>query len=499
MINVDWATGNASLDPASACAADDTSLIHNLYPTLTTYGVKAGPEGTAQYDPSKIVPSFATAWKVSPDGKTYTFTLHQGAKFDDGSPIDAAAVKYSIERAITTGACGAFYLQAGLMAPPLVSTIETPDASTVVMKLSRPNADFLAGLATPAGSIVNPKIVEAHGGVKAHGTNEWMASHVAGGAGPYVLESYQPNNKVVLKANAAYFGTKPANTQINISYVTAPSTLLIRAKSGASDVTLGMPLQSAKSLSSEACCRVIANDAPQFAQVALSNVTAPLDNEKVRQALTLATPFQDLLKNIAFGFGSLFYGPVVPNVAGYDAAGSKPVDFDLAAAKKALAESGVKTPLDLSMIVNSASPAAVQLAVALQGAWADLDVNLQVKQMAPSEFTPTYTTGKFQSALTIEGPGVPTASYQLTLTSSCSSMFNNAKVCIPGLDALLDKARAAGPADSAPIYAQITQLWRQDWPRIPLYSAQGVTVLNKKVDQYQYAKFVDFSTWSLKK
>src|SRR4051794_25897386 len=43
VLNVDWATGNASIDPASACAADDTSLIHNLYPTLTTYGVKDGP------------------------------------------------------------------------------------------------------------------------------------------------------------------------------------------------------------------------------------------------------------------------------------------------------------------------------------------------------------------------------------------------------------------------------------------------------------------------
>lgn len=497
-INVDWASGNASLDPASACAADDASLIHNLYPTLTAYGSKPGPDGTTQYDPTKIVPSFATSWEISDDGKTYTFALHEGAKFDDGSAIDAAAVKYSLERAITTGACGAFYLQAGLMDPPLVKTIDASDASTLVITLTQPNSDFLAGLATPAGSIVNPKDVEANGGVKPKGTNEWMASHIAGGAGPYLLDSYQPSSKVVLKANPDYFGTKPANKQITISYVTAPSTLLLRSKSGAADVTLGMPLQSVQSLESESCCRVIANDAPQFAQVALSNVTAPLDNVKFRQALTLATPFQDLLDKVAFGFGSLFYGPVVPAAAGFYEAGSKPIETDIAAAKAALAESGIKTPAEVTMIVNSASQATVQLATALQGAWAEIGVNLKINQLPPAEFVPTYTTGKYQMALTVESPGVPTAAYQLTLTSSCTSMFNNSKVCIPGLDDRLNKARTVSPEEAAPIFAEITEMWRANWPRIPLYAAQGVAVLNKSVDQYFFAKFVDFSTWSLK-
>lgn len=498
VIHVDWATGNTTLDPASACAADDASLIHNLYATLTTYGTTSGPDDTSQYDPADIVPSFAKSWDISADGKTYTFHLHTGAKFADGTPMDSAAVKYSIERVVKTGACGAFYLQAGLMAPPLISSIETPDAATVIFKLSRPNVDFLAGLATHAGSIVDPKAVEAHGGVKAGAPNEWMAGHVAG-AGPYILSAYDPNNRAVLKANPNYFGAKPANKEIDISYVTAPSTLLLNAKSGAADVTLGLPLQSAKNLASASCCRVIANDAPQFAQVALSNATAPLNNVKLREALTLATPYQDILNKIAYGYGRLFYGPVVPNVAGYDAAGSAPVTYNLTAAKQALAASGLPTPVSFTMIVNGAAPAAVQLATALQGAWKDIGVNAQVKQLAPSDFTPTYTAGKFQAAVTIEGPGVPTASYQLTLTSSCGSMFNNAKVCIPGLDAQLDKARAEGPSKAASTYAAITALWRKYWPRIPLYSAQGVTVLSKSVTHYYYSKFVDFSTWTVGK
>ena len=113
-ITVDWATGNTTLDPAAACNQDDLSLIHNTYATLTQYGTEAGPKGTTQYDPTKIVPSFATKWSVSPDGKTYTFTLPSGAKFSDGSPMDSSAVKFSVERVLGSGTCAGFYLQGGL-------------------------------------------------------------------------------------------------------------------------------------------------------------------------------------------------------------------------------------------------------------------------------------------------------------------------------------------------------------------------------------------------
>jgi peptide/nickel transport system substrate-binding protein len=498
-ITVDWATGNTTLDPAAACNQDDLSLIHNTYATLTQYATEAGPKGTTQYDPTKIVPSFATKWTVSPDGKTYTFTLASGAKFSDGSPMDSSAVKFSVERVLGSGTCAGFYLQGGDIIPALIQKVEAPDPTTVVFTLARPSGDFLAGLATPAGSIVNPKVVNANGGVKPNTPNEYMASHVAGG-GPYVLESYAPNNQAVLKANPDYYGPKPKTAEIDINYVTSPATLLLKAKSGAADVTLGMPLQSVKSLTGNACCTIVDNQAPAFAQIALKNTVAPLNNVDFRKALTLAVPYQDILKNVAYGYGSLFYGPIVPAAVGYDADKSKPLTTDMAAAKAALAASGIKTPVDLTMIVNSTSPVAVQLATAVQGVWKQLGVNLKVQSLAPSEFTPKYTGGDYQAALNIEGPGVPTAGYQLTLTAKCDSPFNNAKVCVNGLDALLAKARATSDKSQADAYySQITDLWKAQYPRIPLYSADSVTVLSKSVASFSFAKFLDFSSWTVKR
>jgi peptide/nickel transport system substrate-binding protein len=498
-IVVDWATGNTTLDPAAACNQDDLSLIHNTYATLTEYGTKDGPEGTSQYDPKKIVPSFATKWAISSDGKTYTFTLRPEAKFSDGSPMDAEAVKFSVERVLGSGTCAGFYLQAGDIIPNLIKKVEAPDATTVIFTLARPSGDFLAGLATPAGSIVNPKVVNANGGVQPNTRNEYMASHIAGG-GPYVLASYAPNNKAVLKANANYYGNPPKTPEIEINYVTSASTLLLKAKSKAADVTLGMPLQSLESLKSNDCCTIIDNPAPSFAQVALKNTMAPLNNVQFRKGLTLAVPYEDILKNVAYGYGSLFYGPVVPAAVGYDADGSKQLQTDLGAAKAAIVASGVKTPVDLTMIVNSTSPVAVQLATAIQGVWKEIGVNLKVQALAPAEFTPKYTGGDYQTVLNIEGPGVPTAGYQLTLTAKCDSPFNNAKVCVDGLDQLLVKARAASDqAEADRYYAQITDLWREQYPRIPLYSADNVTVLSKSVKNFSYAKFLDFSSWTVQR
>src|SRR5205823_5284778 len=112
-------------------------------------------------------------------GKTYTFHLRSAAKFPDGTPMDSAAVKYSIDRVLKMGTCATFYLQAGAISPPLIGDVSAPDPTTVVFRLTRPNADFLAGLATPAGSMVNPKIVDANGGVQPNTVNPWMASNTA--------------------------------------------------------------------------------------------------------------------------------------------------------------------------------------------------------------------------------------------------------------------------------------------------------------------------------
>ena len=275
---VNIAQAPATLDPAWGCGLYDIGFIQNFYVRLTQYGSKPGPEGTTQFNPGDIQPYFAENIDISEDGLVYTFTLPEGVTFPSGEPVDSEAVKYSLERSIEMAGCGGYFIYDGIYEPPLIKSIETPDPTTVVITLSVPNANFLQDLAQPAASIVDASVVEANGGIKAGEINEYMSSHVAG-SGPFLLEQYEPNKSAVLKANPDFFGDPPASEDIIVNFINTDSTLLLQARSGQADVTLGMTKQSANSLREDACCTVIANEAPTFWEI----IGTPWKQEAVGQ------------------------------------------------------------------------------------------------------------------------------------------------------------------------------------------------------------------------
>ena len=143
-------------------------------------------------------PVLATSWKASPDGKVYTFTLREGVKFSDGTPLDSAAVRLSVERVLALKKAAFLYVK------PIVK-VETPSPATVVFHLDRPSNTFLPGLRFLF--IVSPKALkEQDKGDQAQG---WLRDHTAG-TGPYVLERWEPNIIHVAKKNAGYWRGWPA-------------------------------------------------------------------------------------------------------------------------------------------------------------------------------------------------------------------------------------------------------------------------------------------------
>src|SRR5262249_31496844 len=132
---VDLAGGIGTIDPAQACGGVDVSFTGQFYAPLTHDGAMPGPGRTPPVDPAQHQPWFASSWDVSPNGKTYTFHLHPGAKFANGDPMGAAAVKYSLNRSIVNGGCGGYFIEDGLYSPNLVQSISTPNSTTVVIKL----------------------------------------------------------------------------------------------------------------------------------------------------------------------------------------------------------------------------------------------------------------------------------------------------------------------------------------------------------------------------
>jgi peptide/nickel transport system substrate-binding protein len=493
---VNIAQAPATLDPAWGCGLYDIGFVQNFYVRLTQYGSKEGPEGTTEFDPSNIQPYFAESIDISPDGTVYTFTLPAGVTFPSGEPVDAEAVKYSLERSIEMAGCGGYFIYDGIYEPPLVKSIQAPDPTTVVITLSVPNANFLQDMAQPAASIVDASIVEANGGIKAGEINEYMSSHVAG-SGPFLLEEYEPNKSAVLKANPDFFGDPPASDEIIVNFINSDPTLLLQARSGQADITLGMTKQSANSLREDPCCKVIANENPTFWEIIGTPwKKEPWGNLKFREAVTYAVPYEEIIDKVAYGWAEPFYGPYAPGMNEYNEEISAPREFDLEKAQALIEESGVQTPVDVTINIPEGNTIEEQIATIVQGTWRELGINVSINKLAATDYINSMEQHEAQAFTRIDGPGVIEAGYLLGYDMKCGISFNLSDICIAEADKLLDEARSeTDPDRRQELFDEIARLWVENSPRVQVYADQFVSVLSQDVKTYHYQHEMDFRTW----
>ena len=163
-------------------------------------------EGLVKYKPdsTEIIPSLAESWEVSPDGLTYTFKLRSGVKFQDGTPFDSQAVKTSFQRRLDVGAAPSYMLEP-------VASMQTPDATTFVMRLKHPVAPFLHYMASSWGpKVISPKALTDHAG-KDH-AQTWLNEHAVG-TGPFQLTAFERGQRYELTRSTAIGDRRPTSTR----------------------------------------------------------------------------------------------------------------------------------------------------------------------------------------------------------------------------------------------------------------------------------------------
>jgi ABC-type transport system substrate-binding protein len=362
-----------TLDPAIGYDWVNWSLIKSLYSRLMDY-----EPGTAN-----LKPSLAESFEVAPDGLTYTFKLRKGVKFSNGREVVAADVKYSIERAVNPktqgpgagffGAIKGFEDVTGGKSEAL-SGIETPDASTVVFHLSRPDATFLHVLAINFASIVPKEAVEAAAG-------DFGKKPV--GSGPFILKDWTIGQKLEFDRNPDYFVKDvPHVDKVTIEVGQEPLVALLRLQKGEVDIA-GDGIPPAKFLeiknSPEGKQMIVDGEQLHTGYITLNTKVKPFDDVKVRQAVNMAVN-KERITRILNGRATPANQPLPPLMPGYDKSFTG-YAYDVEKAKALLAEAGYADGFETVLFSTNTDPQP-RIAQAIQQDLAAIGVKAEVRALA---------------------------------------------------------------------------------------------------------------------
>lgn len=459
-----------TIDPAKISDYTDYMASTNLYDGL----VNVDPAGA-------LVPELAEKWEVSPDATSVTFHLRADAKFQDGSPVEAADVVYSVERLLKINQ-GPANLFAGVLKSGSVAAV---DAKTVKFTLSKTFSPFLATV--PAIRIVNSKLVAANAG--ADDGQTYLATHAAG-AGPYTLKSWDRGTHMTLERDPNYYRGWGPGPIDEVRFLITNDEATVRSLAASGELTMTSQYQSPdtyEALGKMPRMKVVKGETSVAFYLKLNSKVAPTDDLHIRKALALATDYETIHSAILPG-GELT-GPLPKTFAAQHLDAPAP-KFDLEAAKAEIAKSAYagKTDIPLSFAYVAGTKFEEELALLMQSNLQAIGfkVTLQaepwnrVTEIASKvETTPNVTEVFF-------GPTYPSPDsmfYTQYHSKSAGTWASMEWLQNPEVDTLIDAARATGdPAEQAKLYKNLQQ---------KLIDAQSDVYVETQVVQHAMDKCLD--------
>lgn len=391
-VTLGWVTSNAEAQGAPqrggvlrvAIAGDAPSLdMHQEQTFMVTIPMSPVYNTLVMFDPHnypKVVGDLATTWSVAPDGLTYTFTLHQGVTFHDGSPLTSGDVKASWDKII--------FPPEGVLSPrksfyKMVTSLEAPDPHTVTFRLRHPSASFLIMLAHPANFIYAKKYLD---------TDPHYYKKQAMGTGPFTLKAYVRGSSLEVERNPNYW--KPGLPYLNGAKYFIITDDSARAKSLRGDRTdvefRGFNPSEAESIQGQLQNKVVVAQPGQPGHwgVVVNVDKKPFDDERVRRALSLALDRYDMARTIGPLTSLDTVGGLVPpgtpwsltpeelqQLPGF----SKDHEASLKEAKRLLAEAGHPNGFRTVLTNRSVKLPYIDLAVYVISAWKKIGVEAEHK------------------------------------------------------------------------------------------------------------------------
>ena len=342
-----WAFDDTiTMDPAESFEISAGEFMGNSYDRLLRYDVN---------DPSKLLPDLAKSWTASPDGKTFTFELREGAKFASGNPVTAEDVAFSLQRAVILDKTPAFILtQFGLTKDNVKDKVKATGPLTVTLETDKAYApSFVLNCMTAnVAAILDKKLVmskEQNGDLG----YAWLKTNYAG-SGPLKIREWRANEILAMERNDNYYGEKSKLARVIYRHVKEAATQRLLLEKGDADIARNLTPQDLDALKSNKDIKETGTPKGTVYYISLNQKNPNLAKPEVREAMKWLVDYDAIGDTLIKNIGIVHQNFLPVGLLG--ASTEKPFKLDVDKAKGLLAKAGLPNGFKVTMDVRTVQP-----------------------------------------------------------------------------------------------------------------------------------------------
>jgi peptide/nickel transport system substrate-binding protein len=481
------------------------ALSMSTYDRLVAFGRKQ-LNGKWVFDLDTITGELAESYDVSPDGLKITFRLRKDAKFQDGSPVTAEDVKWSLDRCVTAPILGKAQLLTGSLTS--ADQFKVIDPLTVEVTLPKPDKLALPNLATVYPIIINSKLAKEHATADDPWATAWLKEHTAG-SGAYVVESFKPGEQAILKRDENWnrgSANKPAFfKRVIVQSVPEAATRANLVERGDADLVVDLQASDVQSLEAKGKLKVIST--PQYNAitfVSMNNQMPPFDNVNVRRAIAYALPYDDMFKAALFGRGAPLFGASWPD--GKPLNGiypfRQPVKLDLDRAREYLKAAGLPEGFSTTFSFNVGQAATAEpMAALVKESLGKIGIKVDIQKLPDAQMSTLINEKKvpfFTEGITA---WLPSTDYFYRNFYTGNQRWNYSSINNSDLEAIAQAARfEPDKAKYEEDGRKLNAIHFSEMPQIPLWQPSQDAVMASSIEgfTYQFHRLVDYRDLSRK-
>lgn len=469
-----------SLDPAVVYEIDGFLAVGNIYQTLVTFNPTT-PD-------TPVKPALAKQWDIQDTGTTWaiTFTLNEQAQFASGRPVTSNDVIFSWSRAIEMNMPPAFLLtDIARMSPKTMQAIDAHTVAITIPKEVNPNI-VLSILSFTVAAVLDKDAVEANAG-NDHGSG-WLNEHSAG-SGPYTLERWDRNDRIILSANPSYWREAPAIPRIIMRQIFTMPNLQAMLESGNVDIVQEPGTLQAQALADNPDIEVVKATSLDIVYIGMNVSKPPLNNGKVREAIRYAINYEELVHNLLQDNAQLVQEIIPAGLPGHT--GKILFQHDSEHARALLAQAGVDDGTELEILIPpDIAPGGVEwniIAAKLQSDLQQVGLTLEVRQTP--DLLDRYRAQNAQMVMTAWSPDFfdPDANISpFTSYADGTIAWRNAWDA-PDIAALAQQAATEqNMQQRIALYQTLTERIAHEGPYVVLYQPQRTFGIHAHVRGFTY-------------